>query len=167
MKKVMKPVLASLFAAITVVVTMILHIPIPGIGYINLGDVFALYSGILLGPLYGGLAAGLGGALSDLLLGYTMYIPATFIIKALSAVITHFLFKAVRGRETIKALVSCVTAETFMCAGYFLYEFFILGYREAAFSGIGYNAVQGSVSMAFAVVLILSLSKAKINERLR
>lgn len=45
-------------------------------GYVNLGDCAVLMSAWVLGPLYGGAAAGIGSALADLLSGYAHYVPA-------------------------------------------------------------------------------------------
>ena len=60
--------MAALMAAMACVATMVIKIPIPATGgYINLGDCIVLLSGIILGPVYGGIAAGLGSALADLL----------------------------------------------------------------------------------------------------
>ena len=59
-KKTLKLVIAALLAAMTCVATMVIKIPLTATGgYINLGDCIVVLSGILLGPLYGGLAAGL------------------------------------------------------------------------------------------------------------
>ena len=56
--KTLRLVMAALLAAMTCVATMVIKIPITATGgYINLGDCIVLLSGILLGPLYGGLAA--------------------------------------------------------------------------------------------------------------
>ena len=68
---------------------MIIRIPTPGTGgYIHPGDALVILSGIILGPLYGFLAAGLGSCLSDFLGGYFFYVPATFLIKGLVALLT-------------------------------------------------------------------------------
>ncbi|MBQ3935440.1 MAG: ECF transporter S component, partial [Ruminococcus sp.] len=56
--KIIILVLAGLFAAIITVSTMMIRIPTPTKGYINLGDCFVNIAGWLLGPLYGGAAAG-------------------------------------------------------------------------------------------------------------
>ena len=86
MTKTKSMVFAALFAALACVATMSLHIPTPGTGgYIHPGDAIVVLSGILLGPIYGGLAAGLGSALADLLAGYMVYVPITFIVKAVIA----------------------------------------------------------------------------------
>ena len=53
-KKVRKLVVSALMAALTYVATMVIRIPSPMDGYVNLGDCFVLLSGWLLGPWYGG-----------------------------------------------------------------------------------------------------------------
>ena len=77
--KTLRIVLTALMAAMACVATMVIKIPIPATGgYINLGDSIVLLSGVVLGPVYGGLAAGLGSALADLRGGYGVFAPATF-----------------------------------------------------------------------------------------
>ena len=71
----------AMFAALTLLATSVLKIPTPTMGYIHIGDAFVLLSGICLGPIYGGLAAGIGSALADLLGGYVAWVPGTFLIK--------------------------------------------------------------------------------------
>ena len=75
--KIKKIVVSALLAALTCVATMIIKIPSPLKGYINLGDCIVLVSGWLLTPGWGFLAAGLGSALADLFSGYIIYAPAT------------------------------------------------------------------------------------------
>ena len=65
-----KIVLAALMAALACVATMIIKIPSPLKGYLNLGDCIVLVSGWMLSPTYGFLAAGLGSALADVFSGY-------------------------------------------------------------------------------------------------
>lgn len=85
-------VMTAVFAALTFVATFIIRIPIPVTeGYVNLGDCIVLMSGFLLGPVYGAFAAGIGSAIADLI-GYALYAPATFIIKALTALVSGLIF---------------------------------------------------------------------------
>ena len=81
-----------MFAALACVATMVIKIPSPLGGYINLGDCIVLLAGWMLSPIYGLLAAGLGSALADILSGYVAYAPMTFVIKALMAVATFYIF---------------------------------------------------------------------------
>ena len=57
-----KLVTAALLAALTCIATMIIKIPSPMKGYLNLGDCVVLLAGWLLSPMYGFLAAGIGSA---------------------------------------------------------------------------------------------------------
>lgn len=76
-------VLAAMFVALGCVATMLVQIPSPTNGYLNLGDAVVLLGAYLLGPAYGAVAGGAGPALADLLSGYAMYVPGTLVIKAL------------------------------------------------------------------------------------
>ena len=49
-QKLKKLVMAALFAALTTVMTMVIRIPSPMSGYVNLGDCAVLLSAWILGP---------------------------------------------------------------------------------------------------------------------
>lgn len=85
--KIKKMVLTALLAALTCVATMIIQIPSPMNGYVNLGDCFVLLSGWLLGPWLGFAAGGIGSMLADIFTGYAHYAPGTLVIKGLVALI--------------------------------------------------------------------------------
>ena len=54
-----KIVMAALFAAFACVATMSIRIPTPGTGgYIHPGDAVVILAGVILGPVWGFLAAG-------------------------------------------------------------------------------------------------------------
>ena len=86
-----KMVIAALLAALTCVATMIIKIPSPLKGYMNLGDCVVLVAGWMLSPLYGFLAAGIGSALADLFSGYVVYAPVTFAIKGIMALAAWYI----------------------------------------------------------------------------
>ena len=96
--KLRKLVLAALFAALCTVMTMVIQVPSPMQGYVNLGDCAVLLSAWVLGPWYGGAAAGLGSMLADLL-SYPHYAPGTLVIKFTMAVAAAYIFEAMRERS--------------------------------------------------------------------
>ena len=138
---------ASLFAALTCIGTFI-AVPLP-IGYFNLGDVFILVGAFLLGPVWSAVAAGLGAALADVFMGFAIYAPATFVIKAAVAAIGATLFTLAAKNSKTKtlgffhALFSALIAECAMVGGYFLYESLVLGYGIGATASLLGNALQG------------------------
>ena len=92
--KIRKLVLSALMAALCTIMTMVIQVPSPMQGYVNLGDCAVLISAWMLGPLYGGAAAGIGSALADLLSGYAHYVPGTFAIKFLMAAAAALILRA-------------------------------------------------------------------------
>lgn len=164
-KKIHRLVVSALMAALTFVATMVVRIPTPTNGYVNLGDCFVLLSGWLLGPLWGGAAAGIGSMLTDLLAGYTLYVPGTFLIKGLDALVASLIFRAVK-RSTAAAIVSGVVGELIMVGGYFLYEATYCQYGIGAAVGIPGNLIQGAVGLAVGVLLLNIFHKAHIADRI-
>ena len=121
--KLRKLVLAALFAALCTVMTMVIQVPSPMQGYVNLGDCAVLLSAWVLGPWYGSAAAGLGSMLADLL-SYPHYAPGTLVIKFTMAVAAAYIFEAMRERSGKLAaqLIGGAAAEIIMVLGYFGYE---------------------------------------------
>ena len=161
---VYKLVLASLFAALTYVMTMVVQVPSPMQGYVNLGDYAVLLSAWLLGPLYGGAAAGIGSMLADLLLGYGHYAPGTLIIKGAMALVAALVFKAFR-KNTAGALIGGVAAEVVMVAGYFGYAALLLGKGIGAAASVPGNLVQGAVGLVAGFLLLQVARRTHLEEK--
>lgn len=156
--------LSATLTAIVTVATMVVQIPSPMNGYINLGDCFVLLSAWLLGPVYGTAAAAIGSALADILTGYTIYAPGTFVIKGLMALVACLLVKMFISRKKILAgrIVSAVAAELIMVFGYFLYSALIFGEGLAAAVSIPGNLMQGLIGLVASVILASILGKIRI-----
>lgn len=158
-----KLVLAAVFAALCCVATMIIHVPTPGTGgYIHLGDAFVILSGILLGPVYGAAAAGIGSMLADILSGYAQYAIPTLIIKALAALAAALLFKMFKGKKlhlSVSVIPSGLTSAVIVVLGYFLAESTFLGYGIGAAASMPLNFVQGVAGTVIAAILCPILNK--------
>ena len=152
--------------ALTCVLTMVVRIPSPTKGYMNLGDAAVLLSGWLLGPIYGSIAGGVGSALADLFAGYPVYVPATFLIKAAMAFLVSLVplraKKNGESRPRLGFMTAAPLSELLMIAGYYLYEAVVIGEGfGAAFLGVPGNAVQGIVGAAGAYLLIELLGRTE------
>ena len=161
--KTKKIVMAALMAALACVATMIIKIPSPLKGYLNLGDCIVLTAGWLLSPTYGFLAAGLGSALADVFSGYVTYAPATFIIKGLMALIAFYGFKLLNKKigNLPSRIISGIVAEIVLILGYFVFEGFLYGFIPSAVN-IPANGVQGIAGLIIGVILIKVFEKSKI-----
>ena len=110
-------------------------------------------------PVYGAAAGGIGSALADILSGYAVFAPGTFVIKALIAVIAAAILKALGSKTKAAPIVASIAGEAWMVLGYFLYESIFLRYGLAAAGSIGGNAIQAVAGVILAAALYAVLSK--------
>ena len=163
---------SGVFAALIALSTM-LNIP-TGTGYVNLGDGVILACAYLLGPI-AFFPAAIGSALADLLLGYPLYIPGTFIIKGCMGLFAGWMLKKeelpfLKPLFKNKAkgfsfffvcLFSYIVSELFMVSGYFLYSsLFLKGWLNALGSVVS-NLGQGVAGVLLAFLLQPVVSKIK------
>ena len=155
-----KIVFAALLAALACVATMIIKIPTPLGGYIHAGDAIVVLAGFLLGPVWGALAAGLGSALADVISGYVLYAPGTFVIKAVVALLAGWIIgtKLIKN-EFAKALVAGIIGGIVMVGGYMLYEAVFMGFGIGAAANIPMNCIQGAFGAVAGAALYIALSK--------
>ena len=133
-------------------------------GYVNLGDCIVLICGWVLGPLYGGLAAGIGVMAADMFSGYMHYAIGTFIIKGAMAVCAYYIYTALMN-TTGKRIISCIASgfisEVIMILGYFGYAGLLLGNGLGAAASIPGNIVQGIVGLAAGCLVFELLMRDK------
>lgn len=149
-----KLIMAALFAALACVATMIIKVPTPGTeGYINLGDAIVILCGVILGPVWGFLAAGIGSCLADLIGGYFVYVPITFVIKGLVALCAGLVYRAIGKTKTTR--YAGVIDIILVAGGYFVCEYFIYGAGAAA--SIPGNIIQGIGGLVISAILYPAL----------
>ena len=161
--KTKRIVITALMAAMVCVATMVIKIPSPLKGYLNIGDCIVLLCGWLLAPGYGFLAAGLGSALADMFSGYITYAPATFLIKGVMALIAFACFKLMNQRigKLPSQIIGAVLAEIIMVLGYYVFEGFMYGFIPSAVN-IPANAVQGAAGLILGIILVKVFERLKI-----
>ena len=120
-------VAVALFAAL-VFVGSVIQVPVPaafGMTRIHLGNIFCLLSGFMLGPVSGGLAAGIGSGLYDIIIyGDMLSAPFTLVFKGLLAGVCGLIAYAGRAaaKKFSRNLIACITAAVvsslfYMCKG--------------------------------------------------
>lgn len=158
-------VMGALFAAFIFVVATIAKVPTPTGGVIQIADSIIVVAGILLGPVIGGLASGIGAGLFDLANGYGQYAPGTFVIKFAMAAAAYYLYKALPGKKdtslslSVKYVFSSVLAGLIMIGGYFVFERLLLGDANAI-AAIVPNIIQATGSTIIGVPIFLAIHKA-------
>lgn len=149
--------LTGLMGALVLVGTF-MNIPIPALGdktMIGLGNVFCILSGLLLGPVYGGAAAGIGSFIFDLTGPWASSAPFTLVFKFLMAFVCGLI--AYGGDKTAQNVKRLIIAAVL---GSLTYCVLYLGksYVEAALLGNAAGAIKtiliikGSASLTNAVI---------------
>lgn len=165
--KLNKLIITALMIAIVTVSTMFIKIPTLN-GYIHLGDSMVFFSVFLLGKKYGSVASGLGSALGDILAGYAIWAPWTFVIKGLMAIIFGLFLEWSYNNEkepkkianlSIMVYLGMILAGLEMCFGYYLANGIIYGNWVVALAEILPNIAQFSVGIIISVLLVKALSK--------
>lgn len=153
--KLPKIVTAAMFAAIVCVATMMIQIPSPFKGYINLGDCIVLVIGWILSLPYSFLSAAIGAMFADIFAGYMIYAPVTFVIKGIMALMAGCCYRIFRKRigKNPSRLLSGIVAELIMVLGYFIYEGILYGVTLSAMN-VPMNMIQGVVGISLGMVII-------------
>ena len=162
--KTKRIVITALMTSMVCVATMIIKIPSPMKGYLNIGDCIVLLCGWLLPPGYGFIAAGLGSALADLFSGYVVYAPATFLIKGSMALVAYACFKLMHKKigKLASYIVGGVLAEMLMVSGYFVFEGILYGFIPSLVN-IPANGVQGRAGVVIGTIMIRVFDRLKIS----
>lgn len=119
----------AIMTALTAVVTMVIAIPFPtSTGYLNVGDVLVMTSGILLGPIGGLVAGGVGSMIADVALGYVYFAPVTLVVKGTEGLLVGVVSSrsSLAERLTVYDVAGIVLGALAMLMGYYLGETHIL-----------------------------------------
>ncbi len=148
-------VYTAMFAALICIATLVIQIPSPMNGYVNLGDGVILIASWILGPVCGMIAGAVGSGLADVIGGYAYYAPATIVIKGLCGLAAGLLFSKT---STWRCILAAVVAEIIMVLGYFAYAGLIFGEGIGAAASIPGNIAQGVMGI---IIFILAMMRFK------
>lgn len=163
--------LIGLMAAMVYVTSAFLQIPIPtaiGNTRLHMGNVLCQLSGLLLGPISGGLAAGIGSAFFDLTNpAYITSAPLTFLFKFLMAWVTGTLYGKWQNKgniilyTSIAAASGAVTYVILYLAKSFISSYFFLQMpMEAVLLAVGQKGIASLANGIIAVIAAVPLSLA-------
>ena len=164
-ENIIKLTLAAMFAAVAFICFSYLRIEVPmggGMtGKIYIGHAFIILSAFLVGAKYGGLTGAIGLSLADLLAGYAISAPPTFVAKFLigltASVMANQIFhlnqitdkKKLYTLSTIAGVVACLVNIITEPIIRYVFKVYIMGYPES----IAYlSAVNCAISMAISAV---------------
>lgn len=153
-----------------VFVSNYISIPIPtgfGITRVHIANGICLLAGMLVGPLWGGLAAGLGSMFYDFTNpAYVASAPITFIFKfAMAAVAGWIVYsKGANAKNSTKNIIGTIVgALTYVCLYLiksYIKQRYVAGVpHEAVMVTIGTKATASLANAAIGVIIALVLNK--------
>jgi len=151
----------GIFGAFTCVVTMVIAFPIPATnGFINIGDAVVMITGLMFGPIIGGIAGGIGSSLADLFLGFPIYAPATLVIKGLEGFFVGLIANPKKNDKwNYRDFIGVIVGGFIMTIGYFLYEVMIYGVPSALYEFILNSIIQFGLGSVIALAFIIAARK--------
>jgi len=131
--------IASIFAGLNLALTLVAVLLSQG--FINIGDLGVMITGLLFGPWIGAVAGGIGPMFADIIL-YPPTTPITLVIKALEGFLVGIIAnprkhykKGLNYRDIMAVIIGGLT----MVSGYFLAELYIFRDPGWAFSELPLN----------------------------
>ena len=140
---------SAMCAALIFAATCFIKIPLP-VGYVHAGDGLVFLAAAFLPLPYAMAASAIGMGLCDLILGYTLWIPATVLTRVLATLLFSRKGKICTVRNAVAALASVLI----ITAGYWAYEA-VFYYHSAigALAGVPLNLAQSALGAAVFIAM--------------
>ena len=149
---------SAIMMALAMAATFLIRIPVPATqGYVHLGDTVLILSVLILGKKNGAFAGALGQALADLLGGYAIFAPVTFIAKLLMGLLIGVAIEKIYEYKTAKnkgasaaAVLMIVLSCASMVGTYYICECAMYGSLIVPLVEIPANIIQFSAGAVIA-----------------
>ena len=157
-------VLSAMFITLVFVATLFLNIKLPiaaNGGLVHLGSAMLFIIAILFGPKKGAIAGAFGMGLFDLVSGWTLWAPFTFLTRGLQGwIIGKIAWSNGRnGQSTALNVIAVLVSLPFMLGGYYICERILYNSWIIPFASIPGNLVQNGVGLIIAIPVVVALKK--------
>ncbi|MFG6497562.1 ECF transporter S component [Fictibacillus sp. UD] len=155
-------VINALFVALTLVATMFINIKLPiagNGGLIHLGNIPLFIAAFVFGRRTGAIAGAFGMGLFDLLSGWTIWAPFTFIIVGAMGYVAGLISEKVPGKRVIVYSMAVVVAMLIKVVGYYFAEVVLYSNWIQPFGSIPGNVLQVGFAGLIVVPLVARIKK--------
>lgn len=155
-------VISALFVALTLVATMFINIKLPiagNGGLIHLGNIPLFVAAFVFGRRTGAIAGAFGMGLFDLLSGYTIWAPFTFIIVGAMGYVAGVIAEKVPGKRVLVYSMAVVVAMLIKVVGYYFAEVVLYSNWIQPFGSIPGNVLQVGFAGLVVVPLVARIKK--------
>lgn len=138
-------VINALFIALTFVATMFINIRLPIMGnggLIHLGNVPLFIAALVYGKKTGAIAGAFGMGLFDVVSGWALWSPFTFIIVGTMGFLVGLISEKVPGKRALVNTLAVATALIIKVVGYYFTEVILYGNWIQPFGSVPGNIMQ-------------------------
>lgn len=154
--------LNALLIAMVFVSTMFIQIRLPfsvNGGLIHFGTVALVIAAIVFGKKRGAIAGAFGMALFDVLSGWVIWAPGTFIIRGVMGYMIGLIAERGNGKSWGWNLTAVLAGGAWMIAGYYLYEVLLYGNWVTPMSSVPGNISQILLAIVIGLPLVQILKR--------
>ena len=156
-------VINALFIALTLVATMFINIRLPIMGnggLIHLGNVPLFIAALVYGKKTGAIAGAFGMGLFDVISGWTLWAPFTFVIVGAMGFVAGLISEKVPGKRVLVNTLAVAVALIIKVVGYYFTEVILYGNWILPFGSIPGNIMQVVIAGIIVVPLVGRLKKS-------
>lgn len=160
-------ILTSMLISLVFIATFFINIRLPiaaNGGLVHLGSAMLFIVSILFGPKKGAMAGAFGMALFDIVSGWTLWAPFTFIARGVQGYLVGKIAwsKERNGQSFVFNLIATISSIPFMLLGYYICERILYNSWIIPFASIPGNLVQNFVGILIALPVCMFLKKLSI-----
>jgi uncharacterized membrane protein len=155
-------VINALFIALTVVATMFINIRLPIMGnggLIHLGNIPLFIAAFVFGRKTGAIAGAFGMGLFDILSGWALWAPFTFVIVGAMGYVAGLLAEKMPGKKVVVFSVAVVVATLIKVVGYYFAEVVLYGNWVQPFGSIPGNVMQVVVAGIIVIPIVARIKQ--------
>ncbi|MEQ2525162.1 ECF transporter S component [Robertmurraya yapensis] len=153
-------VITALFIALTFVATMFINIRLPLMGnggLVHLGNLPLFLAAFMFGKRTGMIAGAFGMALFDLISGWTLWAPFTFVIVGAMGYVAGLIAEKVPGKKVLVYSLAIIAAVVIKIVGYYFTEVILYGNWVLPLGSIPGNIMQVVLAGIVVVPLVARL----------
>lgn len=159
-------IISAMLIALVFVATLLLNIKLPitaNGGLVHLGTAMLMIASLVFGPKKGAIAGAFGMGLFDLISGWTLWAPFTFITRGLQGYIIGKIAwsNGRNGKHIGFNLLATIVSVPVMLGGYYICERVLFGSWIIPAASIPGNIVQNVVGILIALPVCVVLKKIR------
>jgi uncharacterized membrane protein len=160
-------ILTAMLISLVFVSTLVLNIKLPiaaNGGLVHLGTAMLFIASILFGPKIGALAGAIGMGLFDLVSGWTLWAPFTFVARGLQGYLVGKIAWSFgrKGNSIAFNLIATISSIPVMLGIYYICERVLYGSWIIPLASIPGNIVQNVVGIIIAIPVSALLRKVPV-----